>query len=203
MAVNTGSRRVMEKAGLRFVRAFHLDWPVYVPGGEAGDVEYAITKQEWERAVSGETYSIRAAEPADAPAVRDVYRRSSLSNDGDRANLLAHPHELHFDDGPIIERRTRVAIDGQRVVGFVTTRSHCDTVELDDLFVDPDWMRRGIGRSLVVDAVGFARSLGVARIEVTANPHAWAFYSATGFVLDGVTETHFGPGHRMHLDVAP
>ncbi|MEO7371670.1 MAG: GNAT family N-acetyltransferase [Ilumatobacteraceae bacterium] len=48
MAVNIGSRRVMEKAGLRFVRHFHMEWPVSIPGDEEGDVEYAITRAEWE-----------------------------------------------------------------------------------------------------------------------------------------------------------
>ena len=32
---------------------------------------------------------IRDASPGDMPALRDVFRRSSLSNDGDRPNLLA------------------------------------------------------------------------------------------------------------------
>ena len=48
MAVNAGSRRVMEKSGLRFVRTFHADWPVRITGDEEGDVEYAITRAEWE-----------------------------------------------------------------------------------------------------------------------------------------------------------
>jgi RimJ/RimL family protein N-acetyltransferase len=48
MAVNVGSRRVMEKAGLRYVRAFHGDWPVRIPGDEEGDVEYAIDRSDWE-----------------------------------------------------------------------------------------------------------------------------------------------------------
>ena len=43
MAVNAGSRRVMEKAGMRFVRTFVMDWPVRIEGDEEGDVEYAIT----------------------------------------------------------------------------------------------------------------------------------------------------------------
>ena len=47
MAVNLASRRVIEKAGLRFVRTFHAEWPVRIPGDEHGDVEYAITRQEW------------------------------------------------------------------------------------------------------------------------------------------------------------
>ncbi len=47
MTVNTASRRVMEKAGLRHVRTFHADWPVRIPGDEHGDVEYALTREEW------------------------------------------------------------------------------------------------------------------------------------------------------------
>lgn len=48
MAINTASRRVMEKVGLRLIREFHADWPVRIPGDEHGDVEYAITRAEWE-----------------------------------------------------------------------------------------------------------------------------------------------------------
>lgn len=50
MAVNHASRRVMEKAGLRYVRTFHADWPFPIPGDEHGDVEYAVTRDEWEHA---------------------------------------------------------------------------------------------------------------------------------------------------------
>lgn len=48
MAVNAGSRRVMEKAGMSLVRLFHGEWPEPIPGDEHGDVEYAITRAEWE-----------------------------------------------------------------------------------------------------------------------------------------------------------
>jgi len=48
MVVNTASRRVMEKAGLRYVRTFHADWPEKIDGDEEGDVEYALTRAEWE-----------------------------------------------------------------------------------------------------------------------------------------------------------
>ncbi|MEU4743647.1 GNAT family N-acetyltransferase [Actinosynnema sp. NPDC023658] len=42
MAVNTGSRRVLEKVGLRHVRTFHEEWPDPIEGAEHGDVEYAL-----------------------------------------------------------------------------------------------------------------------------------------------------------------
>ncbi|MEV8144693.1 GNAT family N-acetyltransferase [Specibacter sp. NPDC078709] len=48
MAVNTASRRVLENSGMRLVRTFVADWPVSIPGDEHGDVEYAITRDEWE-----------------------------------------------------------------------------------------------------------------------------------------------------------
>jgi RimJ/RimL family protein N-acetyltransferase len=47
MAVNVASRRVMEKAGLRYVRTFHQEWPDRIPGDEKGDVEYALTRAEY------------------------------------------------------------------------------------------------------------------------------------------------------------
>ncbi|MEU6234997.1 GNAT family N-acetyltransferase [Kitasatospora sp. NPDC047058] len=47
MAVNHGSRRVMEKAGLGYVRTFHEDHPEPIPGTELGEVEYAVTAADW------------------------------------------------------------------------------------------------------------------------------------------------------------
>ena len=51
MVVNVASRRVMEKAGLRFVRVFHQPWPDYIEGEEEGDVEYALLRSEWDVSV--------------------------------------------------------------------------------------------------------------------------------------------------------
>lgn len=49
MAVNLGSRRVLEKAGLTLVRTFHPDGQDSVEGSEHGVVEYALTRADWER----------------------------------------------------------------------------------------------------------------------------------------------------------
>lgn len=47
MAVNSGSRRVMEKAGLSYVRTFREDYPETIAGSEHGEVEYALTAADW------------------------------------------------------------------------------------------------------------------------------------------------------------
>jgi GNAT superfamily N-acetyltransferase len=134
---------------------------------------------------------IRSSTPGDLAAIREVFRRSSLQNEGDRDWIEAHPESFGIDEANVIEGRTRVAVVDGRVVGFATLVGN----ELEDLFTDPDWMRRGIAVALVRDAAAT-----VARIEVTANPHALPFYEAVGFVHDGVTETPGGPAYRMHFE---
>ncbi len=148
-------------------------------------------------------FLIRGADVSDFEVISDVYRRSSLSNVGDRDALSANPEVLVFEIGSILEGRTRVAVEDGRVVGFATTTPAGDVAELDDLFVDPDRMRRGVARALVLDAVSLVRAGGSSRIEVTANSHALDFYDAVGFVADREVPTQFAPGTRMHLDVTP
>jgi RimJ/RimL family protein N-acetyltransferase len=47
MAVNLGSRRVMEKSGLTLARTFHRDGLDAIEGHEHGVVEYALDRADW------------------------------------------------------------------------------------------------------------------------------------------------------------
>jgi ribosomal protein S18 acetylase RimI-like enzyme len=148
------------------------------------------------------TFRIRSARADDLPALTDVFRRASLSNDGDRAALLANPDTLVLSGEAVLAGGTRVAVEpGGGVVGFATSRDVDGGFELDDLFVDPDWMRNGVATLLVHDIARIGRERAVAGIAVTANPHALAFYRHAGFRPAGQTETRFGPAPRMYLDL--
>lgn len=48
MTVNTASRRVMEKCGLTLARTTQYKGADPIEGAEHGEVEYALTKPEWE-----------------------------------------------------------------------------------------------------------------------------------------------------------
>lgn len=66
MAIDAASRRVLEKAGLRFVRSFHQELPFRVPGDEQGDVEYALTREAWEEERGARAAGADGASPPNA-----------------------------------------------------------------------------------------------------------------------------------------
>ncbi|MEV0548502.1 GNAT family N-acetyltransferase [Nocardia salmonicida] len=47
MSVNTASRTTMTSIGMEYVRTFHLQFEQPIPGTEHGEVEYAITTDQW------------------------------------------------------------------------------------------------------------------------------------------------------------
>jgi len=145
---------------------------------------------------------IRLGTSADLAAAASVYRRASLSNAGDRGNLLAHPEYLILGPEGLAEGRTHVVEEDGSLVGFATWIETAGTVELEDLFVDPGYMRRGIAAALVSRIVDVLRARGIERLEVTANPHALGFYRAVGFIDCGVAETEFGTAPRMELAIS-
>jgi RimJ/RimL family protein N-acetyltransferase len=48
MTVNTASRHVLEKCGLTLVRTIPYEGTYVIEGAEHGEVEYALTKPEWD-----------------------------------------------------------------------------------------------------------------------------------------------------------
>ena len=144
---------------------------------------------------------IRLGTPADLPAAANVYRRASLSNAGDRDNLLAHPEYLILRPEGLAEGRTYIAEEDGSVVGFATWAMADGVTELEDLFVDPDWRRRGIATALLSRIADVLREQGVRCLEVTANPDAQGFYEAAGFTDCGTAETAFGSASRKRLPI--
>jgi RimJ/RimL family protein N-acetyltransferase len=49
IAVNAGSRAVMERVGLSYVRVFPSSMAAAVEGVEEGEVEYELTREQWDR----------------------------------------------------------------------------------------------------------------------------------------------------------
>ncbi len=142
---------------------------------------------------------IRTAKPSEQELLGELHRRSSYVWEDDRANLEAHPDALGIAYEAIVDGRVRVAVgQARRLVGFSVVVYAADGVcELDDLFVDPDVIRRGIGRELVEDAAARACAAGCREMTVVAHPRNFAFYGSVQFIPGEPVTTRFGPATRL------
>jgi GNAT superfamily N-acetyltransferase len=143
---------------------------------------------------------IRNAREREASELEALQRRSSDIYEEYREQLAAHPDAIEFPQHFIDYGWTRVAVLGDDTpVGFsLVIPGQGGANELDGLFVEPEHMRRGIGRSLVEDER--ARKTGADRLEVTVGP-AQAFYEKLGFDVVGTVQTRFAPAVRMRRDL--
>jgi GNAT superfamily N-acetyltransferase len=147
--------------------------------------------------------AIRTATLEDSEALDDLHRRSSFVWEEDHANLEAHPEALGVPRARIEADGVRVAVDASgAILGFSgISDGGAGVCELEDLFVEPDLMRQGIGRQLVEDLVGSQTAAGARAVEVTAAPRTFGFYESVGFVVGETTPTQFGPAARLRREL--
>jgi len=86
------------------------------------------------------------------------------------------------------------------VVGFCALENLSSSeVELDALFVDPEWTGRGIGRQLLEHARRVAAERGASALVIQADPHALPFYTAAGALVTGKRESASIPGRYLPI----
>jgi len=144
---------------------------------------------------------IRYPTAEEASGLEALQRRSSDIWETYRDQLAANPDAIQLPETFIDNRWVRVALDRGTPIGFsVVIPTDALVHELDGLFVDPAYMRRGVGRALVEDAAAHASADGAERLEVTAGP-AQGFYERVGFHRVGDAQTRFGPAVRMRREL--
>ena len=85
---------------------------------------------------------------------------------------------------------------GRWIAGFAVLIVGPGAAELEGLFVEPKFWRRGVGALLVEEAVHRARVAGLSLTAIAA-PGAKEFYEKCGFSVERETETRFGPALLM------
>lgn len=141
---------------------------------------------------------IRTATVAEQKTLEALQWRASLTNAGDRDALLANPDAINISLDQLASGRVFVAELRGVTVGFSAIEPREDgETELDALFVEPTFRRRGIARLMVDHCGEVARKRNSAALHVTGNPHAMDFYLSYGFEELGTIQTRFGPGVLM------
>src|SRR5262249_7929949 len=122
--------------------------------------------------------------------------RRALDDESEKLSLTAHAAKRHWGYPenwieqwkpqltvtPEFIRNNRVyaALSGDEVAGFYGLIEHHNKVELEHLWVLPEYMGKGVGRALFEHAVRVVRLMNIAEIEILADPNAEGFYSRMG-----------------------
>ena len=87
-----------------------------------------------------------------------------------------------------------VAVDGDRVAGYVGSQTVCDETDMMNVAVHPDFRRQGIGEKLVEQLVTELKSIGshALMLEVrVSNAPAIGLYEKMGFLQVGLRKNYY------------
>ena len=132
----------------------------------------------------------------------DVQRRASFIWETYREALTAHPEVIDVPVEQVRSGSVRVVTDEHDIpIGFSAVIARGDAVELDGLFVAPEWMRHGLGGALVADVVTRARSGGSAANTSRREPGRGPVLRASRVPPKRGDRDRFGPAPRFTLEL--
>lgn len=73
-----------------------------------------------------------------------------------------------------------VALVDKVPTGFYTLQQKNGTASIENLWVSPEYMGKGVGKALFLHAVELARQHGNTTLQLEADPHAVPFYERMG-----------------------
>lgn len=148
---------------------------------------------------------VRAASREDAPAVAAAIEALLVELGGERPSTS----ELEEAARELAEGRAAgallVAEAGDAIVGVLAASwQHAIHVPgrygtIQDLWVDPEWRSRAVGRELIEALAALAGELGIARLEVGLPQESFAQIDATERFYLGNGFGHLGPRMRRLL----
>jgi len=130
--------------------------------------------------------TVRAAGPADAPAVAGLL--VEFNGEGLPPQALARRMEEVRGLETAFLGEWEGAAAGLLVLRIVPSLSGTDPwAEITEMYVSPQFRRRGIGRALVEAALDYGRQRGCREFHLLVDPSnvaAQAFYTMLGFQVD-------------------
>jgi GNAT superfamily N-acetyltransferase len=133
------------------------------------------------------TVWIRAARLDDGERLREIARRSKSYWRYPAERVEEWAATLDFSAVGMQRKDFHVAIVSGHAVGWMALIVERDVCWLDDMWIDPEWIGKGIGTRLFEHAAALARLRTASRMEWEAEPHAVGFYEKMGgrYLRDG------------------
>ena len=143
---------------------------------------------------------VRRAGPGDAETLSSLAFRSKASWGYDIEFMKRCRDELTYSEEDIDAPRFlfHVCELDHELVGFYALEILSEIeAELEDLFVKPDLIRKGIGKLLVDHVRSEAELLGIHTITIQSDPNADAFFKSIGARFSGYRESSSIPGRLL------
>jgi GNAT superfamily N-acetyltransferase len=134
---------------------------------------------------------IRDGHEADFRRLRQIAVDSKAHWGYERALVEDWAEGGDFEPESLGQRLVYVADEDGQAVGWASLIPRGEVGWLEDLWIEPAWIGRGVGRMLFEHVKERARALGAKRLEWEAEPNARGFYERMGgsYVRDSeVTE---------------
>lgn len=139
--------------------------------------------------MSSALFRVRAAEPADIPALMRLKRLLAEGEDSLHAVRASAADWLRDGFGAVAGFTAFVAEEDGAIIGMATCSRRTITgwngpvVFLQDLFVEQSRRRSGVARALMARVAAYAHEIGSPIVELTvrADNPAQAFYLRSGF----------------------
>ena len=78
-----------------------------------------------------------------------------------------------------------VAVDDDQPIGFYTLLEANEIASIENLWVKPEFIGKGVGKQLFFHAVELARGRGYKTLQLEADPNAMGFYERMGMYKIG------------------
>jgi GNAT superfamily N-acetyltransferase len=135
-------------------------------------------------------YNIRLAQPDEAETITEVMRRSKAYWGYDAKFMETFRQTMVIRAEQIRAHIVYVAQDQTgRVIGFYQLQQRESEMHLLDLFIEPEFIGRGIGKVLFRHAVEQSRVMGFCGFTLDSDPNAEPFYLRMGAIRIGERES--------------
>jgi ribosomal protein S18 acetylase RimI-like enzyme len=88
--------------------------------------------------------------------------------------------QLTFSPEYFERNESWVAVNDAKPIAFYTLQENNGNAWLENLWVLPEYIGRGVGRLLFLHAIGSARQRGYRALQLEADPNAVSFYEKMG-----------------------
>jgi GNAT superfamily N-acetyltransferase len=124
--------------------------------------------------------TIRRARRDEGPRLKEIAIAAKGLWGYDAAMVERWADDGDFSPAGLAKLAAFVAEADGRAVGWASLLQKADGWWLEDLWVEPAWIGKGVGTRLFGHAAAHVRSLGGRRLELEAEPNAVGFYERMG-----------------------